>query len=516
MSTISSAQNTSVKDFYRDRCVFVTGVTGFMGKVLVEKLLRSCPGLKTIYVLIRNKKGQDAHQRLRALLNGPLFDKLRRDAPNELQKVIAVPGDITEHELGISESDQNILIRNVSVVFHSAATVKFDEALKISVTINMIGTKQLLNLCHRMQNLEALIHVSTAYCNCDRTDIAEQIYPLIAEPEEIFALTKVMDDKMIDDITPILIGKRPNTYTFTKALAERMLETESDYLPIAIVRPTIVLSSYKEPVAGWLDNWNGPTGIIAAAGKGFFRSMLCRDDMIADLVPVDIVINLMIVAAWKTATNRTKTIPIYNCCTGQQNPITWKKFVDLTFKYSRLHPYNDVIWYPGGNCHTSTIINKICMLLQHIVPAHILDFTRRLKGKTANMVTLQSKLEKATKYLEYFTMQQWSFRDDNVRELNEQLSPEDRQIFAFDVRQIDWSLYLEHYILGIRHFLLKENPDTLPAARVHLRKLYWIHKAVQFGVLLVLLRFLLLRSTVTQNACYSLVSLVLRMCRIIV
>ena len=65
-----------------------------------------------------------------------------------------MPGDITEHELGISESDQNILIRNVSVVFHSAATVKFDEALKISVTINMIGTKQLLNLCHRMQNLE--------------------------------------------------------------------------------------------------------------------------------------------------------------------------------------------------------------------------------------------------------------------------------------------------------------------------------------------------------------------------
>lgn len=80
-----------------------------------------------------------------------------------------------------------------------------------------------------------------------------------------------MDDKMVDDITPILIGKRPNTYTFTKALAERMLEAESDYLPISIVRPTIVLSSFREPVAGWLDNWNGPTGLIAAAGKGFFR-----------------------------------------------------------------------------------------------------------------------------------------------------------------------------------------------------------------------------------------------------
>jgi len=49
---------------------------------------------------------------------------------------------------------------------------------------------------------------------------------------------------------------------------------------------------------------NGPTGIIAAAGKGFFRTMLCHESKIADLVPVDIVINLTICAAWRTATVR--------------------------------------------------------------------------------------------------------------------------------------------------------------------------------------------------------------------
>lgn len=87
----------------------------------------------------------------------------------------------------------------------------------------------------------------------------------------MIALTKVMDAKMVDDITPTLIGNRPNTYTFTKALTERLLQSESGYLPVAIVRPSIVLSSLREPVAGWVDNWNGPTGIIAAAGKGFFR-----------------------------------------------------------------------------------------------------------------------------------------------------------------------------------------------------------------------------------------------------
>ncbi|KAL6433538.1 hypothetical protein ACFW04_006553 [Cataglyphis niger] len=271
MATMAGGEYTSVKDFYRDRSIFITGGTGFMGKVLVEKLLRSCPDIKNIYLLMRPKKGQDVQERLQELLNAPLFEKLRRDSPGELSKIIPVAGDVTEPELGISADDQDMLIRSVSVVFHSAATVKFDEALKLSVTINILGTKRLVQLCHRMRNVEALIHVSTAYCNCDRYDVAEEIYPVGKEPEQVIALTKWMDDKMVEELTPNLIADRPNTYTFTKALAERMLQRERGSLPVAIVRPSIVLASYREPVAGWLDNCNGPTGIIAAAGKGFFR-----------------------------------------------------------------------------------------------------------------------------------------------------------------------------------------------------------------------------------------------------
>lgn len=48
----------------------------------------------------------------------------------------------------------NKVVCQVSVVFHSAATVKFDEKLKLSVTINMLGTQQLVQLCHRMLGLE--------------------------------------------------------------------------------------------------------------------------------------------------------------------------------------------------------------------------------------------------------------------------------------------------------------------------------------------------------------------------
>lgn len=58
-------------------------------------------------------------------------------------------------------------------------------------------------------------------------------------------------------------------------------------------------------------------GIIAAAGKGLFRTMLCDPHKTADLVPVDMVINVMIVSAWRVGTMKTKELKIYNCCTGK-------------------------------------------------------------------------------------------------------------------------------------------------------------------------------------------------------
>lgn len=86
------------------------------------------------------------------------------------------------------------------------------------------------------------------------------------------------------------------------------------------------------------------------------------------------------------------------------------------------------------------------------------------------MVKIQNKLDKASQCLEYFTRQEWRFYDDNVKHLNSILSNEDRQTFQFDVRDIDWPRYLEDYILGIRSFIFKENPSSLPTARKQVQK----------------------------------------------
>lgn len=56
-----------------------------------------------------------------------------------------------------------------------------------------------------------------------------------------------MDEELVSLLTPKLIGERPNTYTYTKALAEYLVQQEAGDLNVAIVRPSIVGASWKEP-----------------------------------------------------------------------------------------------------------------------------------------------------------------------------------------------------------------------------------------------------------------------------
>lgn len=61
-----------VAEWYRGKTIFVTGATGFMGKVMVEKLLYSCSGVKSIYILIRCKRGKSPQQRIQDMWQLPV------------------------------------------------------------------------------------------------------------------------------------------------------------------------------------------------------------------------------------------------------------------------------------------------------------------------------------------------------------------------------------------------------------------------------------------------------------
>ena len=137
-------------------------------------------------------------------------------------------------------------------MFHCAATVRFDEDLSKALIMNVGAVSFIISLCKKMKQLRSLVHVSTAYCHCQRPHIEEKSYPPPMEPGQALSLLDTLDKKIMDSpsFTKMLIGERPNTYTFTKAVAEGMLGKASKDLPIAIVRPSIVVASWKDPFPG--------------------------------------------------------------------------------------------------------------------------------------------------------------------------------------------------------------------------------------------------------------------------
>ena len=90
----------------------------------------------------------------------------------------------------MSEEDREVVRREVNIVFHSAATVRFDDLLTRSVSMNVRGTKELMDLAKEMKNLISFVHVSTCYVHCHLQNevIREEIYP-----SEKYSVKEVLD-----------------------------------------------------------------------------------------------------------------------------------------------------------------------------------------------------------------------------------------------------------------------------------------------------------------------------------
>lgn len=85
-----------------------------------------------------------------------VYDKLRRTNPDFSSKIHIVKGDVLEKNLGISDEDKKFLEDNINIVFHSAATIRFEEPLRVAVRMNVIATKEIVLLCKKMRNLEVV------------------------------------------------------------------------------------------------------------------------------------------------------------------------------------------------------------------------------------------------------------------------------------------------------------------------------------------------------------------------
>ncbi|XP_047542658.1 putative fatty acyl-CoA reductase CG5065 isoform X1 [Vanessa atalanta] len=484
--------------FYAGRDIFITGATGFMGKVLIERLLSTCPDVGRLHLLMRSKKGETPEKRLMKLKQSQVFDIIRQQNPSQLDKLSFIQGDVAQPGLGIANDVKQL--QEVSVVFHSAATLKFDEPLPSAVEQNVLSVMRLMDICDTLPNLQALVHVSTAYCNPELNVIEEKVYAAPAPLPRLLALVEAVPAPLLASITPQYIKPKPNTYTFTKAMAEEAVRSRVNRsYPIAIFRPTIVVSSLKNPYPGWIENLNGPSGVIAAAGKGLLHVFSRKPGARADLLPVDIAIDTLLAVGWETAVDKLPEVRVYNCST-YENPTTWGEFEAALKMYLTRYPLDGCLWYPSGSGVENRYAQKILEFSLQTVPLHIAEYIMRALGvkMKISLITAEQRLRAMNDVLAFFALREWKFKTDNVEKLRARLTPSDAAIYNLDPRSIDWNDHYKNFVKGTRKYLLKEKDQDIEEARKHANRMYLLHKGVIFFVMILLFRLILQNKTVRE------------------
>lgn len=198
--------------------------------------------MKKLYILGRSKREKPAAERLRTLYSSKLFDRLRLIDEQFFDRIQIVEGDMQSIGVGISAVDRQQLIVNVQIVVHLAANVHFDSPIAEICLMNIRGTRDILALAKQIEHLIAFAYMSTAYSHCCYDRVEEKFYPAPIDPDQMIRVLEHLEhdtSNCLNVITDKLIKPWPNTYSFSKAIAEELLRRSAMDLPIVVIRPSI-------------------------------------------------------------------------------------------------------------------------------------------------------------------------------------------------------------------------------------------------------------------------------------
>ncbi|XP_049539188.1 uncharacterized protein LOC125953582 [Anopheles darlingi] len=455
----------NVVDFYRNATVLITGGTGFIGKVLVEKLLR-CFEVKKIFLLIRRKGSASPAERLQRMFEGPIFDTIRSTkcdaAVKELfAKVVAVEASFEQPDI-VHQIDRIKLCNEVQVIFHVMASIRFDEVLDDAIAMNVTSAQRLYALARAMESLRSIVHVSTFYSNCNREHIEERIYDDVpfGGVDNIRDFFRGLDENEKTRLSRVIIGDMPNSYVFSKKCAEVMVGREFSELPIGIFRPPIVISGYREPVPGWVDCFHGATGLCVPMVLGMTWWYYGKPEMKTLMSPVDHTVAGMIATACdiyrrqSSTLQPTESVPVYNF-TFEKNAFAYGDYirlVSLGFK----NPLDRWMSRIKNRIAPWKIFTKLLVWLM-MLQARVTDGILAWFGKRKSNVRIVSAISSLSDAVEYFRCHMWSSDNGNVTRMLSMLSPDDARLLDFDGDRIDWQDYHKYFADGITQELVRKN-----------------------------------------------------------
>jgi thioester reductase-like protein len=386
----------SIQKAYRGRTVLLTGATGFVAKVWMMMALDRVESIDRVYVLIRRRGEKGAQARLEEIFETspaarPLHERWGERLGEVLSgRVVAVDGDVSLPRMGLSDDMRAKLLREVNLVVHCAGLVDFDPDVRESISSNIDGALEVADFVQACADA-SLVHVSTCYVaglrngrieervhrtqtpNGTELDPEKEFTNVKAQVERVLAreqtpdarqrreeevrrraealgvsreneatweeLRRTVERRSLRDVMAQEGTRRaarfgwPNTYTWSKAIAERLLVTRYPNLRKTIVRPAIVESALEFPFPGWNEGFNtcGPFCYLSGT---WMKHIPARSDNTFDVIPVDWVCRSMFIAG--AALLEGHDAPeVISAGSSDQNPLTMGRATELTGLYHR-------------------------------------------------------------------------------------------------------------------------------------------------------------------------------------
>ncbi|MED6160590.1 hypothetical protein PIB30_052855 [Stylosanthes scabra] len=292
-------RSNDVEEYFKGKTILVTGATGFLAKIFVEKILRVQPNIKRLYLLVRASNPHAAIQRLHSEVFGKELFKKQRDNWGEKfksflsEKVVAVAGDVSLYNFGIK--DQTLveeMLEEIDIMVHTAATTLLDERFDVAMGTNTMGAYNAINFAKLCRKIEVFLYVSTAY-------VCGEAKGLI--PEEPFHMGQTLKSSSKLDIN----------------LEKLLMEQKLSELQAQNANEETITSIMKE-----FGTTRTIDFVIVEYFKGEITSFVGNPKIIVDLIPADMVTNSMMIALLvHSKSNPSNKLICYHIGTSLRNPI---------------------------------------------------------------------------------------------------------------------------------------------------------------------------------------------------
>jgi long-chain acyl-CoA synthetase len=501
----------SVREALGGKSVMVIGVTGFIGKVWLANTLMDLPEIGKLYLLIRRQKSSPAQKRFEKVIEGsPVFDPVFEKYGEQLgallaEKIEVVEGDVSQPDIGMDPEIAARLSKDLDLIINSSGLTDFNPDLRDALAVNVDSTYHLIEFIRRSDHA-ALLHLSTCYVAGQRDgrvserlrpnytpagladfdaekewhrlhDLVESAEARAEGPEVSEELRKQALEK--EHAAKGLSGQAlenqirknrvrwlknylteeatrrakelgwPNTYTFTKSLAETLIAKHGAGLPIAIVRPAIVETSVAKPFRGWNEGINTSASLSYLLGTAF-RQLPSNERKRLDIVPVDAVCAGMTLIGAALVERRHD--PLYQLATSVTNPCDMGRSIELTSLGHRRHyrAQEGLEYWLRLRMDAISVskerYNRMSapaqrMIIQSIQRA-MSPLPSAMKKPLAKTERNLERVEKLVGLFEPFILQnEHDFVADNVEKLSQALTPDEKEIFGYDTAGLDWWEY---------------------------------------------------------------------------